>query len=185
MKIYTKGGDDGETGLFGGQRVPKNDRRVEAYGSVDEANAAVGMALSQGVEPACASVLEAVQNELFVLGAELSTPPERRERLGLPLIGPPQVSALERAIDLREESLPPLKAFILPGGTPSASALHFARTVCRRAERMLIEARAVVAPSEHALRYLNRLSDLLFVLARQENHRVGRPDVPWSKPSGP
>lgn len=183
MKIYTKSGDDGETGLFGGQRVRKDDRRVEAYGSVDETNASIGMALSLGVEPSCAAVLEAVQNELFVLGAELSTPPDRRARLGLPLIGPRQVAALEQAIDVGEASLPPLKAFIVPGGAPSASALHYARTVCRRAERALIEARDEAAPSEHTLRYLNRLSDLLFVLARTENQRAGRGDVPWAKPS--
>ncbi len=185
MKIYTKAGDAGETGLYGGARVPKDDARVEAYGTVDELNCALGVvrAALKGDED-YALLLACLQSELFDLGAELATPPARLDTtLGqrVPLVTDQRVAALEREIDRLETALEPLKTFILPGGTPAAAALHVARAVCRRAERRAVTLAhsdaGTVRPE--ALRYLNRLSDLLFVLARYANHGAGVPDVPW------
>jgi cob(I)alamin adenosyltransferase len=180
MKIYTKTGDDGETGLFGGERTSKSDARVEAYGSVDETNACLGVARSAGVDPDVDAALERIQAKLFVLGAELATPPGHRARLRLPLIAEEDVSALEVLIDRLEEGLPALTSFVLPAGTPAASALHHARTVCRRAERAVVAVREAALLRSELVIYLNRLSDLLFVMARHQNHFAGVGDVAWA-----
>jgi cob(I)alamin adenosyltransferase len=181
MRIYTKTGDTGETGLFGGGRVPKDDLRVAAYGEVDELNSAIGLA--RAVEPAGLfdESLESIQRDLFAIGGHLATPdPEKvRTALAKAELSEERVRVMEAAMDAADQELPPLRAFVLPGGTPKAAALHLARTTCRRAER------AVVALSREAevpalfLVYLNRLSDLLFTLARLANHRAARPDVTW------
>jgi cob(I)alamin adenosyltransferase len=180
MKIYTKTGDDGQTGLFGGERTSKNDARVEAYGSVDETNACLGVARAAGVSPDVDTTLERIQAQLFVLGAELATPPSHRERLRLPLLAAEDVAALEGDIDRLEVGLPALTSFVLPAGTPAASALHHARTVCRRAERAVVGVRELAALRPELIIYLNRLSDLLFVMARHENHAAAVPDVAWA-----
>ena len=181
MKIYTKTGDDGGTGLFGGPRVRKNDPRIEAYGTVDELNAVLGVVRTHEVPGDIDQLLQQMQNELFDLGAELATP--EPERFGLKLLGDTHIEQLEQAIDRHEAELEPLKQFILPGGTPAAAALHLARTVCRRAERMLVEFNDSTPISRNTIIYLNRLSDLLFVLARVVNHRAGLADVPWQSSS--
>ena len=183
MKIYTRAGDGGDTGLFGGARVPKDDARVVAYGEVDELNAALGMVLALEPQEMCRDVLERIQRDLFTIGAELAAPAGDRAKLAKALPGDPigesHVGMLEHVIDAHEAKLPPLQAFILPGGTPKGAALHIARTVCRRAERTVVPlARSGVA-SPAVLQYLNRLSDLLFVLARSANAAAGRPDVTW------
>jgi cob(I)alamin adenosyltransferase len=179
MKIYTKTGDGGETGLFGGPRVRKDDPRIEAYGTVDELNAVLGLVRCGPLPVEIGVLLAQVQNELFDLGAELATP--EPARMGTATLGPAQITVLEQAIDRNEAKLAPLKQFILPGGTRPAAELHLARTVCRRAERRLIALTAVEAVSQDLVVYLNRLGDLLFVLARAVNHAAGRPDVPWQK----
>jgi len=190
MKIYTKTGDAGETGLYGGSRVAKDSARVEAYGTVDELNSVLGVAratLSMGEQSGVGvdTLLARIQSELFDLGAELATPPARLDTaLGarIPLATDARVARLEKEIDCCEETLPPLKTFILPGGGTASAALHQARAVCRRAERRTVslahDEEGTVRPE--VLRYLNRLSDLLFVLARQANHVAGVPDVPWT-----
>ncbi len=179
MKIYTKTGDTGQTGLFGGQRVSKADPCVEAYGLVDELNAALGMARAAGGPAEVSAGLERIQSELFSLGAELATPASHRDRLQMPRLAADHVAALEAAIDRAEAELPPLTTFVLPGGSPEASALHFARTVCRRAERGLVAVLQRATVRAELLVYLNRLSDLLFVWARLANHRAQVPDVAW------
>ena len=183
MRIYTKTGDGGDTGLFGGGRVPKHDRRVEAYGQVDELNAAIGFALAQEPRTFCRELLETIQKDLFTIGAELATPDAEKlaKALGGPPLGPAQVAALEAAIDRYEAQLPPLKQFILPGGVPKGAALHLARTVCRRAERAVVQLHRAQETGglSSVVPYLNRLSDLLFVLARVANHAAGASEVPW------
>jgi cob(I)alamin adenosyltransferase len=188
MKIYTKTGDRGDTGLFGGPRVSKDAPRIEAYGTVDELNSVLGVVrteLDAGELPVFCELdilIERIQNELFSLGAQLATPNPSAHQTAL--IGPAQIAALETAIDRYEANLEPLKQFILPGGAPAAAQLHLARTVCRRAERRLVTL-AAGSPepiAEELLAYLNRLSDLLFVLAREVNRAAGQPDVPWQKP---
>jgi cob(I)alamin adenosyltransferase len=192
--IYTRTGDKGDTGLFGGQRVRKDSLRVEAYGSVDELNAALGVALAQSPENTLASLLLRIQNDLFLLGADLATPEEKEKRKGqtvIQRIRPELTTHLETWIDRLEAELPPLKQFILPGGHPLAAQLHLCRVVCRRAERCCVAlarpktdtaepASTVSAINPEILRYLNRLSDLLFVLARCVNHRQGVADIPWN-----
>jgi cob(I)alamin adenosyltransferase len=184
VKIYTKTGDGGETGLFGGGRVPKDHPRVEAYGAVDELNAALGLALALEPRGYCRELLEQVQRDLLTVGAELATADPVKLAKALrerPPLGAEQVTALERAIDRYEGEVPPLKQFVLPGGVPKAAALHLARTVCRRAERAVVGlyrehrtgSMSLVVP------YLNRLSDLLFVLARVANHAAGAPEITW------
>jgi len=175
MKIYTRTGDEGQTGLFGGLRVKKNDVRVEAYGTIDELNACLGLARS-----ACPSALDAtlmrLQEELFVLGAEVACAPGKVDRLGMRLIDPTQIDDMEAAIDEHEAQLPPLTTFILPSGSPAGAALHLARTVARRAERLCLgldDLRPLL------LVYLNRLSDYLFVLARRANQLQGQMETPW------
>jgi cob(I)alamin adenosyltransferase len=183
MKIYTKTGDSGDTGLFRGGRVGKDDPRIEAYGTVDELNASLGLARVAEPGGPLDELLARIQNELFDLGAELATPDPADQ--GAAPISTAHIGALERAIDKHEADLPPLKTFILPGGTPPAAALHLARTVCRRAERRVVtlarQPGARISP--HAVVYLNRLGDLLFVLARAANHAKGRDDEPW-RPGG-
>ena len=178
-KIYTKTGDQGDTGLLGGPRVAKDSLRPETVGTVDELNALLGMVRAESPSPDIDALLDRIQHDLFDLGAELATP--EPAKLELCLIGTADVEALERAIDRFEGQLAPLANFILPGGTRAAATLHLARTVCRRAERRLVtlvrESQQPVSPVP--LVYLNRLSDLLFVLARAANAAEGRGDVVW------
>ena len=181
MRIYTRTGDEGDTGLFGGGRVPKDDPRVEAYGAVDELNAAIGMARAVELMPRIDEILAPVQRDLFGLGAILATPDleKMHEQLAKARIDDARITQLERAIDTGEDELEPLKAFILPGGTPKAAALHVARTVCRRAERRVVHLQQMVELPPLVTIYLNRLSDLLFVLARVANRRAGAGEVTW------
>lgn len=181
MKIYTKTGDAGETSLYGGQRVSKDDLRVWAYGTVDECNAILGVALTQIDDPEIAAVVERIQGELLLLGADLATPLAKGEIV--PRMTPPLTEMLESEIDRFEEELPPLRNFILPGGSPAGASLHHARVVCRRAERHLVTLAAQEDVNDEALRYVNRLSDHLFVLARLVNHRAGTPEAVWRRPS--
>jgi cob(I)alamin adenosyltransferase len=181
MKIYTRTGDKGQTGLFGGVRVPKDDARVEAYGTVDEANAAIGVALSLCYVPIVQRVLGQVQSDLFTLGAELATVPGHESKLAIPLLEESDATRLEQAIDEAEEPLPPLKNFILPGGPPDVAALHLARTIVRRAERRLLTLTRSEAVRGELIVYLNRLADLLFVLARRALHENGAfAELPWA-----
>jgi cob(I)alamin adenosyltransferase len=177
MKIYTKTGDAGETGLFGGTRVSKASARVSAYGDVDELNSAIGVARLHRLDDERDALLGAIQNELFDLGAELAARPGKES--SVPRIGEEEIERLERAIDRVDEEVGPLASFILPGGSPGAAYLHLARTVCRRAERSVVALAAAEQVRPEVLRYLNRLSDLLFVLARLANARAGVADVPW------
>lgn len=179
MKIYTKTGDAGDTGLFGGARVSKASARVETYGEVDELNSAIGLALSEPFDEALSALLTNVQSRLFDLGAELATAPDSKVALGIPLLDEAEVVKLEQAIDTFESELSPLKTFVLPGGTRAAAYLHMARTVCRRAERRLVALSADETVRPELVRYLNRLSDALFVFARLANQRAGVADVPW------
>ena len=183
MKIYTKTGDAGETGLFGGPRVRKDDLRIAAYGTVDELNAFLGLARCEPLPAEIAATIERVQNELFAVGAELATP--NPEKHSMALIQEPHIAALEREIDALESKLPPLKQFILPGGNRAASLLHVARAICRRAERHLVTLvdAADANVSLRLVKYLNRLSDYLFVAARAANCLAGVPEVPWKKPA--
>jgi len=183
MRIYTRTGDKGDTGLFGGGRVPKDHPRVEAYGDVDELNAVLGLARSIEMMPRVDEVLAPIQRDLVSLGALLATPqPDKvKQQLEKARLDDARIAELERAIDAGEAELEPLTAFILPGGTPKAAALHVARTVCRRAERRVI---ALSHDGEMhvpgiVVVYLNRLSDLLFVLARVANRRAGAAEVTW------
>ncbi len=179
VKIYTKTGDDGTTGLFGGGRVKKASTRVEAYGTVDELNATLGLARATRLDPFADGVLAQSQVDLFTLGAELACVPGKEEKLSMSLVDDADAARLERAIDDAEKELPPLKTFVLPGGSPQASALHLARTVCRRAERAVLSIDDTPARNEIVI-YLNRLSDLLFTLARHANLKAGVEDVPWT-----
>ena len=184
MKIYTKTGDDGTTGLFGGERVSKTDVRVEAYGTVDEVNSALGLARATTSNDSIAEWLEEVQTDLFALGAELACTPGKEAVLGTPRIDQGRALRLEQLMDLLESKLDPLKNFILPGGTPAASALHHARTVARRAERRVLELHGSREVSRDILVYLNRLSDFLFVLARYENSVSNTADIAWKPKRG-
>jgi cob(I)alamin adenosyltransferase len=182
MKIYTKTGDGGDTGLFAGPRVRKYSSRIEAYGTVDELNSLLGAIRAEGLPlREIDELLSQVQHDLFTLGAELATPEPQKH--GLKLLGPAHMERLEQAIDHYEATLPPLKEFILPGGSRVAAGLHLARTVCRRAERCVV----LLFDDEHpavrveTIQYLNRLSDCLFVLARAANAVAGCADVPWRK----
>jgi cob(I)alamin adenosyltransferase len=179
MKIYTRTGDDGTTGLFGGHRVPKDAVRVEAYGTVDETNAAIGVARASGVPAEIDGVLADVQSDLFTIGAELACVPGKEDKLRMRLIAAEDAARLEWAIDEAETALAPLTSFVLPGGAPAAAALHAARCVSRRAERCVLAASRLEPVRAEVLVYLNRLSDLLFVLARRANHAAGIADVPW------
>jgi cob(I)alamin adenosyltransferase len=176
-KIYTRGGDSGQTSLGDGSRRDKHDLRVEAYGTVDEANATIGL-VRQHTTGAVDALLSRVQNDLFDLGADLCTPESEGRRAGALRIQASQVKALEDAIDAYNEPLETLKSFILPGGTPAAAYCHLARTVTRRAERLVVALAGVEAVNAEAVKYLNRLSDLLFVLGRHENDG-GKADILW------
>jgi cob(I)alamin adenosyltransferase len=178
MKIYTKTGDDGTTGLFGGARVKKASSRVEAYGTVDEVNALLGLARTTGLGLFSDDVLARVQIDLFTLGAELACVPGKEDKLALTLLQNDDAERLELEIDEAEKRLDPLQTFILPGGSRQAATLHLARTVCRRAERCVL-AIDDAEPRGVLVIYLNRLSDLLFVLARLANHDQKVTDVPW------
>jgi cob(I)alamin adenosyltransferase len=185
MKIYTRTGDDGTTGLFGNRRVPKDAPRVEAYGTLDEANALLGVALAAGAPAELGAVLVDLQARLFDLGADLATPRgERPDPTYLTRIGPAHVAALEALIDRFEADLPPLANFILPGGTATAAHLHHARAVVRRGERALVALARAEDVGPEAVKFVNRLSDLLFVLARWANHAAGVADVPWRPRAG-
>jgi len=185
MKIYTRTGDDGTTGLFGGDRVAKSHPRIHAYGTVDETNAAVGLAraflpmsgLGEDDRERLDGLLMQIQHDLFVLGGDLASP--HATRYPVPRVEPGHVEPLEQAIDAMDGEIEPLKHFILPGGTAAAAALHVARTVARRAERLTVETGAHEQVSEHVVHYLNRLSDLLFTAARWANARAGVEDVKW------
>ena len=179
MKIYTKTGDDGTTGLFGGGRVRKASARVEAYGTVDETNAVIGMARATTLDPFADAVLARVQVDLFTVGAELACVPGKEDKLSMTLIGTTDAVRLETAIDDAEKELSPLTSFVLPGGSPQAAALHLARTVTRRAERCVLAMDDTPARQDVVI-YLNRLSDLLFTLARHANVKAGVVDVPWA-----
>ena len=181
MKIYTRTGDDGDTGLFGGGRVSKSDGRVAAYGDVDELNSAIGVARATGPAEFFDELLQAVQRDLFAIGGQLATPDPDRVRQALEKAEVPsgRVAEFEAAIDAADRELPPLRAFVLPAGTPKAAAFHLARTVCRRAERSVVRLSKETVVPDLFLAYLNRLSDLLFTLARLANHRGGGGDVTW------
>lgn len=181
LKIYTKTGDDGQTGLFGGGRVEKDDQRVDAYGEVDELNAVLGMARAVELMPRVDEVIVPIQRDLFSIGALLATPDHdrMREQLAKARIDDERIAELERAIDSCEQELEPLRSFILPGGTPKSAALHVARTVCRRAERRVVALKRSVDVPDLVIIYLNRLSDLLFMLARVANKRAGAGEVTW------
>jgi cob(I)alamin adenosyltransferase len=177
MKIYTKKGDKGNTSLFGGTRVPKSSARIEAYGTVDELNSMVGLASSHGLTEQGIQLIRKVQEDLFVLGADLATPPSSDTRIRR--IDEGAIKLLEKAIDVLEEKLEPLKNFILPGGSRQGAALHMARTVCRRAERATVACGNTEEISDLTIKYLNRLSDFLFVLARFENKKADEPEKTW------
>ena len=185
VKIYTRRGDSGETDLRGGGRVPKDDVRLELCGTIDELNSALGLARTESLPAAMDILLSQVQNDLFLLGAQLAA--ANAAQVGSASVGTEHITILEEAIDLYDQTLPPLAVFILPGGTRGAAVLHLARTVCRRAERRLVTLVHNVRQSDaaaaetyrDAVVYLNRLSDLLFVLARAANAATGRGDVPW------
>lgn len=179
MKIYTKSGDDGKTGLFHGPRVSKDDARIEAYGTVDELSSVLGLVRSTCLPDDVDAVLERIQHQLFSLGAELATPDPGQH--GTALISSADTDWIEECIDRFDSSLPPLKTFILPGGSSSAASLHHARVVCRRAERRVVTLSRATELSNEATVYLNRVGDLLFVLARYANAVDGTPDVAWER----
>ncbi|MBI3180598.1 MAG: cob(I)yrinic acid a,c-diamide adenosyltransferase [Myxococcales bacterium] len=181
--MYTKTGDTGETSLFGGGRVGKDDARVDAYGEVDELNAAVGLARAEGLGE-LDGLAHQLQEELFVLGAVLATPAGTKAEKVIPKLNPEWVSAMEKAIDDFDRVLTPLSSFILPGGTRPAAALHLARAVCRRAERKVVPLFRSGKIDSTGVVFLNRLSDLLFTMARVANLRAGTPDVPWMPKRG-
>jgi cob(I)alamin adenosyltransferase len=191
MKLYTRRGDSGATDLFGGQRVPKDDLRVEAYGTVDELNAELGLCLcTLEISGAVAEPLRTIQSRLFEIGADLATPAFVIDEHGVsqpnprvvPRVDDGHVKELEAWIDAASGAVPAMTCFILPGGTELSARLHIARTVCRRAERACVSLAEREPVSEQVVTYLNRLSDLLFALARQANHLAGIDDIPWEKP---
>jgi cob(I)alamin adenosyltransferase len=179
VKIYTRTGDTGETSLFSGDRARKNDPRVDAYGEIDELNAWLGLARASSLDAELSVEIVSIQRDLFAVGAQLADPGDKlAPRVTKAVIGDDHILRLEQLIDRLEEQLPPLRRFILAGGTPAGAALHVARTVCRRAERRIVGLDPPVDPV--LLRYVNRLSDLLFVLARLVNHRSGTPEIEWN-----
>jgi len=178
-RVYTRTGDDGTTALGSGERVPKDSPRIEAYGTVDELNSQIGAALAAGLDDTVAQALRPIQNELFHLGSDLCVREEDKATRPGPRIEERHVEALEGLMDRLTGELEPLENFVLPGGSPGAAQLHLARTVCRRAERLVVALSRRERVGEHTVRYLNRLSDALFVLARCENRRRGIPDVLW------
>jgi cob(I)alamin adenosyltransferase len=179
-KIYTRTGDDGRTGLVGGQRVSKDAPRIWAYGTVDELNSAIGLARAFNRQKKLDGILARIQNQLFNLGAELATPP-RKFVAGMPRVGRPEIDALEKLMDQLNRDLGPLREFILPAGAPTGAALHLARTICRRAERFCVRLGRREAIGESVVPYLNRLGDALFVLARWANRIQGVKETCWRK----
>lgn len=179
MKIYTKTGDTGETSLFAGGRVPKYDLRVSAYGTVDELNSFLGLIRAHEIPPQADAWLESIQNDLFRVGADLATPLDANAEWIVRVTGD-EASTLEAAIDQMTADLEPLKVFILPGGTPAAATAHVARTVCRRAERLVVETNTKESVNPLVTVYLNRLSDFLFTLARWLNKEAGESEAKWS-----
>ncbi len=182
MKIYTKTGDSGETALFGGGRVRKDAWRVDAYGEVDELNAAIGAARAARLAAENEAVASRIQDELFTVGAVLATPPGTKAADHVGAVGLDWVAAMEQAIDRIDAQVPRLAQFVLPGGSSGAAALHLARCVCRRAERRTVALAGRENVPDEVLRYLNRLSDLLFMMARLENVKAGTAEVPWNAP---
>jgi cob(I)alamin adenosyltransferase len=179
VRIYTKTGDSGETSLFDNTRVSKSNPRVDAYGEVDELNAMLGTVCASGIDVDLNSEIETIQKELFAIGARLADPRARiAERVTKAAVGDTDVQRLEQLIDTLEREVPPLRRFILPGGSSSGALLHQARTVCRRVERRVV-ALGADAVDPIVIVYLNRLSDLLFVMARAANHRAGVPEIEW------
>jgi cob(I)alamin adenosyltransferase len=181
MRIYTRAGDEGETSLFGGKRVPKNDSRVDAYGHVDELNAVLGLVVACEPQDLERDLMREIQQDLFAIGGRLASPdPERVSKaLQKAVVRHERIDALEAAIDRMDRELAPLKQFILPGGSAKSAYLHLARTVCRRAERSAVALNSESGVPREILTYLNRLSDLLFVMARLANHLAGMPDETW------
>ena len=183
--IYTKSGDAGETGLFGGGRVPKDDARVDAYGEVDELNAAMGLARGAGLDRELDALAQAIQDQLFTVGSVMATPRGTKAAQAIPQVEARWVAEMETAIDKFDREIPPLRSFILPGGSAAAAALHLARTICRRAERRVVPLARKDVVDQLLVTYLNRLSDLLFTMARVSNHRAGIKDVVWNPPKPP
>jgi cob(I)alamin adenosyltransferase len=177
MKIYTKKGDKGNTSLFGGKSVHKSSARIEAYGTVDELNSVIGMVLTNNPSEEGREILNNVQHQLFILGADLATLPDKEAKIER--IGEAHITNLEQNIDKLDEQLPALTNFILPGGSSAGASLHMARTVCRRAERRVAALKQIDPVSDECIIYLNRLSDLLFVMARYENREAGETETPW------
>lgn len=179
-KVYTRTGDDGTTALGGGQRLPKDALRIECYGTVDETNSVLGVVRASGVAQRLDAMLGRIQNELFHLGSDLCVLEDDKARMPVPKIEPRHVEALEHDIDALQEDLAPLTNFVLPGGSPAAAHLHVARTVCRRAERLLTRLARDEKVGAFTVPYVNRLSDLLFVMARWENQAKSCGDVTWN-----
>lgn len=178
-KVYTKTGDKGETSLGGGQRVPKDSLRITSYGTVDELNSYIGVAIASGLDSEITQELKIIQNELFHLGSDLCFTEEDKIKFSIPLIKENHVDKLEKLMDNYSEKLSPLENFILPGGTVGASNLHVARTICRRAEREVISLAKNESIGSFVIKYLNRLSDTLFVMARYENFKKNYTDIYW------
>ncbi|WP_077921612.1 cob(I)yrinic acid a,c-diamide adenosyltransferase [Spirosoma sp. 209] len=179
MKIYTKTGDKGQTALIGGRRVSKADLRIDAYGTVDELNAWIGLVRDQAVNALRKDLLKEIQDRLFTIGAELATDPEKAPKQAMPAIVPNDVTLLEEAMDAMDAELPELRAFVLPGGHEAVSFCHLARTVCRRAERLTIALNDSSPVDPLVIQYLNRLSDYLFVLSRKMAQELGAEEVAW------
>ena len=185
MKIYTKTGDKGTTALFGGTRVPKHHIRIDSYGTVDELNSHIGLIRDQDINPHYKEVLTEIQNLLFTVGAVLATDPEKatlkngKDRLNIPRISEENIIALEKEMDTMNEALPPMTHFVLPGGHQTVSFCHIARCVCRRAERLASALYELEPFDEHTLKYLNRLSDYIFVLARKLSHDLQANEIKW------
>ena len=177
MKIYTKKGDSGNTSLFGGQIVGKSSSRIDAYGTVDELNSVLGVVRSLELNSQIDNWINTVQHQLFVLGSDLATPYSKEAKIDR--ISEEEITFLEELIDKMDAELPQLKNFILPGGTPAAANIHLARTVCRRAERLTVACNEDDYVSNLTIKYLNRLSDFLFMLGRYENFKSGKEDTPW------
>jgi cob(I)alamin adenosyltransferase len=178
MKIYTKGGDKGSTSLWGGKRVSKASLRIDTYGTIDELNVHIGLVRDVINDDETKSLLEEIQNQLFTFGSHLAADPDKKD-LNLPIIDVDQITTIEKAIDQMEEALPPLKAFILPGGHENVSFCHLARVVCRRAERLVIVLNTESTVNSAIIVYLNRLSDYLFVLSRKIAQDVGAKEHTW------
>ena len=190
MKLYTRTGDDGTTGLFSGARVSKDHPRIEAYGTVDELNAVLGMVRSacdpaHAFEARLAAIVTCIQSRLFDIGADLATPEGAKQQSKIHRIDNADVAEAEAWIDEVDAANPPLRTFVMPAGTELAARLHLARTVCRRAERTIISLGSIEPVGDPLLRYMNRLSDLFFAMARRANHERGQADVPWTPKSVP